>query len=282
VQPHNRPLAPDNGDGCAICHGSLFVLRGGDGTRYPCVCSAERIRRHKFVADSLNAIPGAPDADGWLVPTVPPLDAMTPNMMQRRVYLTARRFVDDPTFSVLLLSDYGLGKTRLMHGMALALCAHPDVRIQPRYVKASALAEYIKAGIADGTATARALSFVAAPVLFVDDLGAHYDTAYVSQKMQDVLDARYERNAPTVISSNQSLTDMGGRLGDRFLDRAVYIIHALRGESVRESGIRGRLPSWRDRLPIEGGPETPLHKFRDRQAICNRCDTRPCQCEARS
>jgi len=262
---------------CAICQDQEWLI-SAEGVRYACGCQAEKWRKHALVTDSLGSIWHEADADGIKTPLVPSLDQLTPNAWQRRAYMSARQFVDDPRFSMLLMGDHSLGKSAIALGMAVALCNHHDARVRPRYVKAGQLLDYVKAGIDDHTADARAEEFLDAAVLFIDDMGVQYDTGYSSQKLLDILDLRYEHRRPTVLTTNMTLDDLGARLAERLLDTRVYRIHILRGESIRAMGLTHKLRDWIDTPAGEGGEPNAHHAFRKRAMIPICCDSRPCQC----
>ncbi len=282
----NAPLTPPTMLGafaltgtptCAACHGARFVV-GADGHWWPCACAAGPIRRHVLVRDSLGALVGTADTRGWLTPRVEAARALLSNAAQQRAYLICADVARAATGSVALLGDHGTGKSSLLRALALALCDHPDTRVQPRYVTASGLVRYLRDGIDAHASTARLREFVDVPVLLVDDLGAQGDTDWSSGQLLDILDARYERGAATVLATNATLDGLGARLGDRLLDRRVYRLHVLRGESLRERGVTGRIRAWSAPLPPAGdtgATATTLHRFRGRDVICPRCDTRP-------
>jgi len=271
-----RPDTPDTPAVCPLCAGRGRVL-ARDGRWYPCACGAGRARRHELVLSSLDSVPGDPDADGWYVPVARPLGDLSPNGGQAAAYAAVTRFAATLAPCLLLLGDFGTGKSRLMLGAALALCDHSDPRVQPRYVHAAALADHLKEGIKDDSVAARVRAFVAAPILFVDDLGAHHATEYVGQKMLQILDGRYERRLPTVVGTNETLDALGARMADRFMDREVYACFVLRGSSIREDGLTHRMARWEGGQPV-GGEVTDYHRRRGRAVICTSCDCRPCRC----
>lgn len=70
------------------------------------------------------------------------------------------------------------------------------------------------------------------PVLALDDLGAERPTAYALEQLSNLVEHRYQRKIPTVVTSNYGTRDLAARLGqedpllgerivDRLLDGAV-------------------------------------------------------------
>ncbi len=63
--------------------------------------------------------------------------------------------------------------------------------------------------------------------LVMDDFGAHRETEFVNSVLYDLIDARYERNLPTILTSNEPLERLretsGGRLYSRLKELCVEI-----------------------------------------------------------
>jgi hypothetical protein len=74
-------------------------------------------------------------------------------------------------------------------------------------------------------------------VLILDDLGREKETPAIAGRLASILAARYERRAPTLITSNLGPDAIGDRYGadirSRLLDRRWMMIVPIRGEDAR-------------------------------------------------
>lgn len=78
------------------------------------------------------------------------------------------------------------------------------------------------------------------PILALDDVGRERPTPYAISKLANLVESRYQRQAPTIVTSNYRTADLAARLGgdfdgvrivDRLRDGAVGI--AFVGQSLR-------------------------------------------------
>ena len=76
--------------------------------------------------------------------------------------------------------------------------------------------------------------------LVMDDFGAHRETEFVNSVLYDLIDARYEKNLPTIVTSNEPLEHLrdtsGGRLYSRLKEMCVEI--HLDAPDYRQRGSR--------------------------------------------
>ncbi len=59
------------------------------------------------------------------------------------------------------------------------------------------------------------------PLLILDDLGAHNYSDWVCNKLFTIINHRYNRNLPSVITTNLDLRDLEDKIGDRSTSRIV-------------------------------------------------------------
>jgi DNA replication protein DnaC len=104
-----------------------------------------------------------------------------------------------------------------------------------------------------------------APLLILDDLGAHQSTPWAQEKLFQIINYRYNGRLPTVVTSNQLIEDMDPRITSRLADpdlSQVYEIMApdyRQGGTERSSGSLNTLGFYTDRTfeafnPREGLP----------------------------
>lgn len=58
-------------------------------------------------------------------------------------------------------------------------------------------------------------------LLVLDDLGVENQTDWAHEQLYRVLDARYERKLPTIVTTNQSLRKIDGRIASRYASGLV-------------------------------------------------------------
>lgn len=74
-------------------------------------------------------------------------------------------------------------------------------------------------------------------ILFIDDIGSEKPTEWVLETFYTLINTRYEKNLPTIFTSNLSLEGVAERLGDRIASRIMEMseIIKLDGEDRRLS-----------------------------------------------
>lgn len=72
------------------------------------------------------------------------------------------------------------------------------------------------------------------PMLVLDDLGAQATTPWAEEKLYQILNHRYNKQLPTVITTNRSMDDMEPRLRSRVNDFEISQRCELRGPDFRQ------------------------------------------------
>jgi DNA replication protein DnaC len=75
-----------------------------------------------------------------------------------------------------------------------------------------------------------------APLLVLDDLGAHSSTAWAQEKLYQLLNHRYNSQLPTVVTTNLRLEDLELRLRSRLLDTDLVTLQTILAPDYRLSG----------------------------------------------
>ena len=105
-----------------------------------------------------------------------------------------------------------------------------------------------------------------APLLVLDDLGAHSTTPWAQEKLFQLLNLRYNAALPTVITSNLALEEQDPRIQSRMLDRACatsgvgvppYFLE-LGGPAIRRSSAAQRSFTQSDAPAASAEPERQL------------------------
>ncbi len=136
----------------------------------------------------------------------------------RAAYETARAFAEHPHGWLLLTGGYGVGKTHLAAAIGNAVIERGDKAI---FVLAPDLLDHLRATFAPGSDVSYDELFTEAkntPLLILDDLGSESTTPWAQEKLFQLLNHRYLRRLPTVITSNRDIMAFEPRLRSRLLD----------------------------------------------------------------
>jgi DNA replication protein DnaC len=170
-------------------------------------------------------------------------------------YKDASKFAHAPSGWLLLVGDVGRGKTHL----AAAIKNFRDSLGEPSlFMTVPDLLDYLRATYAPSSDVTYDRGFEvirSAPVLILDDYGAHSSTQWAEEKLFQLLNSRFNARLPTVITSNvpfdrpdvleasqQQELRIFSRLLDRDLSRVVRIDAPAFGR---------RLPTMRQREPLQ-------------------------------
>ena len=77
-----------------------------------------------------------------------------------------------------------------------------------------------------------------APVLILDDLGAHSSTAWAQEKLFQIINHRFNARLPTVITTNLPLAKLDERLYTRLSDPSLSRVYELESASGARAGHR--------------------------------------------
>jgi DNA replication protein DnaC len=133
----------------------------------------------------------------------------------------AHRFAENPDGWLLLEGTYGCGKThlaaavgnmRLEKGDAVLFITTPDLLDHLR----STFGPTSEAGYDETFDRVRN-----APILILDDLGAENASPWAQEKLFQLLNHRYSRRLPTVITTNIDLDTLDPRIRSRLLDSTL-------------------------------------------------------------
>ena len=120
---------------------------------------------------------------------------------------------------LLLMGSYGAGKTHLAAAIANQ-CLHDG---KPAlFLNTPDLLDYLREAYspaAGETYSERFDEIRDAPLLILDDLGTESPTPWAVEKLYQLLNARYNAQLPTVITTNKRLEDLEPRIGSRLAVR---------------------------------------------------------------
>ena len=151
--------------------------------------------------------------------------------------LATLRFITENR-PVLFLGQPGCGKTHL--AVALAIRA-VQAGYRGYFTTAQTMCEHLVAAKTDGTWPSKIKTYTAPTVLVIDDVGLlPLPDRRASSVFFEVVNARYDKHHPTIVTTNRGLPDWGDIFGDSVV--AAAILDRLMHNAI-VFNIRG--PSWR-------------------------------------
>ncbi|HEX9115257.1 MAG TPA: ATP-binding protein [Anaerolineae bacterium] len=252
-QPENtglsRRLAQPADDVCPICKGKGFLVYDvppghPDFSRVvPCRCTEARLAQER--AQSLRTISNLGQLNRLTFDNFLPTGVGLPRNISftlEHAYEMSREFARDPRGWLVLIGGYGCGKTHLAAAIAnqqLAL-GNPVM-----FVVVADLLDYLRGAFAPDSSSSydeRFESIREAPLLILDDLGAHNTTPWAQEKLFQIINHRYNARLATVVTSNLRLEDLDPRITSRLVDpdlSQVYEILAPDFRGAERSGPSG-------------------------------------------
>jgi DNA replication protein DnaC len=174
-----------------------------------------------------------------------------------RALQLAQGFARQPDGWLVFTGAPGTGKTHLAAAIANACQARGQAVY---FVVVPDLLDHLRATYSpDSRVTYDELfeAIRAAPLLVLDDLGAHSSTPWAQEKLYQLMNHRYNGRLPTVITTNLTLDELDDRLSSRMLDQRVSTCFAIQVPPYRmERDAFARRPAAGGR-PRSGPPERP-------------------------
>lgn len=151
--------------------------------------------------------------------------------------LATLRFIDEQR-PILFLGQPGCGKTHL--AVAFAIVA-VEAGYRGYFTTGDAMVKTMVRADHDGTAATKIKTYTAPTVLVIDDVGLiRLKNPAEAAWFFDIVNTRYEKGHPTIVTTNRSLPDWGEIFGDAVV--AAAILDRLMHNAI-VFNIRG--PSWR-------------------------------------
>lgn len=228
---------------CPLCAGAGFVVRDVPvghpdfGRLIPCRCRRdlldETYRAELYRLSNIGCL--ARMTFETFLPEGVGLDKAG-QVNLRLAYEKAFAFARDPIGWLVILGNYGCGKTHLAAAIA-------NYRLQQGFpvlfVVVPDLLDHLRATFAPTADVQYDDQFEkvrAAPLLILDDLGTESSTPWAQEKLFQILNHRYNARLPTVITSNRQLETIDGRLRSRMVDPDLSIVMTITAPDFRGGG----------------------------------------------
>lgn len=127
-----------------------------------------------------------------------------------------------------LFGGYGCGKTHLAAAIIIWLAEKKG--IAGMFASVPDMLESMRAGYEkkDGSAEQVMKAAKEAPVLVLDDLGAEKATDWTRQQLYELINCRYEKELPTVVTTNCAMQELIEHEGQRTASRLVEMTTPVR------------------------------------------------------
>lgn len=132
----------------------------------------------------------------------------------------AHAYADVPRGWLVLAGPVGSGKTHLAAATANALAADGQA---VSYASTPALLRFVRQGFEDHSADSRLEALQRADVLVLDDLGSEQLSGWGEALLFDLINARYNAERATLITTNLLLTQLTGRIGSRIAEQSAVV-----------------------------------------------------------
>ncbi len=149
----------------------------------------------------------------------------------KRVKKAAQSWADNPQNWLCLLGDYGSGKTHLAAAIANHLY-EPGKDL--KFANVPDLLDYFRETFAPQSQLRfdqRFHAILDTSILLLDDLRLASATAWAKEKLFQIIDYRYLRRLPTVITTVETPESIDQRIATRLLDQRLCSIYALAARS---------------------------------------------------
>lgn len=228
---------------CPICGGMGFYKKDVPiddpdfGKAIPCTCVESKLLQHR--KRQMNALGTLEVLDEMTFETfLPDGIALTPERKRslHDAYDAARLFAAQPQGWLLLTGSFGVGKTHLAAAIGNEVT---DRGGRPLFVLVPDLLDHLRASFSPNSEEPFDELFERlkdSPLLILDDLGAESATPWAQEKLFQLLNHRYLRRLPTVITTNRPLDAFEPRLRSRLKDQYLVVRRHIMAIDYRGGG----------------------------------------------
>ena len=156
----------------------------------------------------------------------------------RKAFDRAHHFAGDPSGWLVFTGTYGCGKTHLAAAIANFRASQG---LPVMFVPVPDLLDHLRATFSPSSAVSYDRRFDEvreAPLLVLDDLGTQASTAWAQEKLYQLLNHRYNKALPTVMTTAQRLDEIDARIRSRMLDTRLCTLLAITAPSYTAGRVR--------------------------------------------
>ncbi len=179
-------------------------------------------------------------------------------------YDSVLAFGKDPQGWLVLKGGYGSGKTHLAAAIANYRIAQGQMVI---FVNTPDLLDHLRAAYSPSSDVGfdeRFQQVRNAPLLILDDLGSQSNTDWAQEKLYQIFNHRYNAAMPTVVTTNQELETIEGRIRSRLVDHRLVKIITIAVPDFRHAGFHELQPDL-SMLDLHADQTFDTFDMRDRE-----------------
>lgn len=230
---HDGPIEPPPAPSCSICGGAGYLRYDVPvddprfGEMVACECTQrdlERRRLQRLVEKSNVGALRRLTFENFILKfrdSTPP--ARTPDAAWR----VARSYAENPDGWLVLYGAFGTGKTHLAVAVANLRLSQGEPAV---FIVVPDLLDHLRSTFSPSSEVTYDELFETVrdtPLLILDDLGTQTSTPWAQEKLYQILNHRYNKGLPTVITTNLNPDEieprLRSRLGDSHLSKLVEI-----------------------------------------------------------
>ncbi len=228
---------------CPVCRGIGYYVKDVPvghpdfGKAIPCACALPKIQAER--KRQMNALGSMEMLERMTFDTFHPEGVgLTPERRKtiRAAYDAAQRFAQRPQGWLLLSGGYGVGKTHLAAAIGNEVIRRGG---QALFILAPDLLDHLRSSFNPSSPETYDELFDRlknTPLLILDDLGSESATAWAQEKLFQLLNHRYLRRLPTVITTNRPLSALEARIRSRLMDVDLVEHHRILAADYRGGG----------------------------------------------
>ncbi len=207
-------------DACPMCKGvGYYVLdvpvnNPNFGVLMTCECKQQEKEKRKFA--EMRRLSNLRDLEDKTFQT---FDQFVPGV--KRAFARAYAYAQNPQGWLILFGNYGCGKTHLAAAVANVALQRDRVVL---FTIVPDLLDHLRSTFGPNSDVGYDVRFETireVPLLVLDDLGTENTTPWAREKLYQIMNHRYNRKLPTVITSNRAPNAIEPRIYSRLSDRSL-------------------------------------------------------------
>jgi DNA replication protein DnaC len=161
-------------------------------------------------------------------------------------YQATKDFADEPKGWLVLIGPSGCGKTHLAAAIANEYIGNGNPAF---FITAADLLDHLRSAFSPSSEITYDRLFDQirnTPLLILDDLGAQSSTHWAKEKMEQLLNHRFNNELPTVITTSTPMEQLNDRLRTRLIDPRLCQVYSITEDQADAIGY-----SWGPGLELQ-------------------------------